>query len=60
MEEMTIEEIAVDGYYVVSGIARHEYKQGSKFVARVKLIGILGQSGRVSPPSSVHINHVQR
>ena len=24
--------MAVDGYYVVAGIARHEYKQGSKFL----------------------------
>ena len=23
---------AVDGYYVVAGIARHEYKQGLKFL----------------------------
>ena len=28
MEEMTTEEMALDGYYVVAGIARHEYKQG--------------------------------
>ena len=32
LEEMTADEMAVDGYYVVAGIARHEYKQGSKFV----------------------------
>ena len=24
--------MAVDGYYVVAGIACHEYKQGSKFL----------------------------
>ena len=24
--------MAVDGYYVVAGIARHEYKQGWKFL----------------------------
>ena len=24
--------MAVDGYYVVAGIARHEYKQGCKFL----------------------------
>ena len=32
LEEMTAEEIAVDGYYIVAGIARHEYKQGWKFL----------------------------
>ena len=30
--EMTADEMAVDGYYVVAGIARHEYKQNWKFV----------------------------
>ena len=29
---MTAEEMAVDGYYVVAGIARHKYKQGWKFL----------------------------
>ena len=32
LEEMTTDEMAVDGYYVVAGIARHEYKQGWKFL----------------------------
>ena len=32
LEEMTDNEMAVDGYYVVAGIARHEYKQGCKFL----------------------------
>ena len=32
LEEMTADEIAVDGYYVVAGIARHEYQQGWKFL----------------------------
>ena len=32
LEEMTAKEMAVDGYYVVAGIARHEYKQGWKFL----------------------------
>ena len=32
LEEMTAEEMAVDGYYVVAGFARHEYKQGWKFL----------------------------
>ena len=29
---MTANEVAVDGYYVVAGIARHEYKQGWNFL----------------------------
>ena len=29
---MTANEMAVDSYYVVAGIARHEYKQGPKFL----------------------------
>ena len=32
LEEMTADEMAVDGYYVVAGIARHEYKQCWKFL----------------------------
>ena len=32
LEEMTAGEMAVDGYHVVAGIARHEYKQGWKFL----------------------------
>ena len=32
LEEMTADDIAVDGYYVVAGIARHEYKEGWKFL----------------------------
>ena len=28
LQEMTADETAVHGYYVVAGIARHEYKQG--------------------------------
>ena len=28
LEEMTADAMAVHGYYVVAGIARHEYKQG--------------------------------
>ena len=32
LEEMIADEMAVDGYYVVAGIARHEYKQGWKFL----------------------------
>ena len=32
LEEMIADEMAVNGYCVVAGIARHKYKQGSKFV----------------------------
>ena len=32
LEEMTADQMAVDGYYVVTGIARHEYKQGWNFL----------------------------
>ena len=32
LEEMIAEEMAVDGYHVVAGIARHEYKHGWKFL----------------------------
>ena len=32
LEEMTADEMAVDGYYVVAGIARHAYKQGWTFL----------------------------
>ena len=31
LKQMTAHEMAVHGYYVVAGIARHEYKQGWKF-----------------------------
>ena len=32
LKEMTADEMAVDGYYVVAGIARQEYKKGWKFL----------------------------
>ena len=32
LEEMTAHEMAVNGYYMVAGIARQEYKQGWKFL----------------------------
>ena len=32
LEEMTAGKMALDGYYVVAGIARHEYKEGWKFL----------------------------
>ena len=38
LEEMTADERAVDGYYVVAGIARHEYKQGWKFLTLVMVL----------------------
>ena len=31
-EDMTAKEIAFDGYYVVAVTARHQYKQGFKFL----------------------------
>ena len=34
LEEMTADEMAVDGYYVVTGMGRHEYKQGWKILTR--------------------------
>ena len=32
LEAMTADEMAEDGYYVVGGIARQEYKRGLKFI----------------------------
>ena len=32
LEEMTADGMAVDGYYVVAGIAHQEYKQGWKYL----------------------------
>ena len=32
LEEMTADEMTVDGYHMVAGIVRHEYRQGLKFV----------------------------
>ena len=32
LQEMTADEMAVDGYHLVAGIARHKNKQGSKFL----------------------------
>ena len=40
LEEMTAEEMAVDGYYVVAGIARQEYKQGWKFLTLLDGYGL--------------------
>ena len=32
LEEVTADEMAVDGYYVIAGVARHEYKEGCNFL----------------------------
>ena len=40
LEEMTADEMAVDGYYVVAGIARREYKQGWKFLTLLDGYGL--------------------
>ena len=32
VEEMTTDEMVVDGYYVLIGIVSHKYKQGWKFL----------------------------
>ena len=32
LEEITVDEMAVDGYYVVAGIARHEHQLASNFL----------------------------
>ena len=52
LEEMTADEMAVDGYYVVAGIARHEYKQGWKFLT---LWDGYGLSEATCEPMSVFI-----
>ena len=52
LEEMTADEMAVDGYYVVAGIARHEYKQGWKFLT---LSGGYGLSEVTREPMSAFI-----
>ena len=40
LEEMTADEMTVDGYYVVAGIARQEYKQGRKFLTLCDRYGL--------------------
>ena len=52
LEEMTAKEMAVDGYYVVAGIARHEYKQGWKFLT---LWQGYGPSEAIGEPMSAFI-----
>ena len=51
-EEMTAEEMAVDGYYVVAGIACHEYEQGWKLVTLRERAGV---SEATPEPMSVFI-----
>ena len=52
MEEMTADEMAVDGYYVVAGIARHEYQQDWKILI---LWDGYGLSEAMSEPMSAFI-----
>ena len=52
IEEMTADEMAVNGYYVVAGIARYEYKQGWKFLT---LWDGFGLSEATSEPMSALI-----
>ena len=52
LEEMTADQMAVDGYYVVVGIGRHEYKQGWKFLT---LWDGYGPSEATSEPMSAFI-----
>ena len=52
LKEMTADEMVVDGYYVVAGIAHHEYKQGWKFLT---LWGGYGLSQATWEPMSAFI-----
>ena len=52
LEKMTADEVAPDGYYVVAGIVRHEYKQGWKFCI---LWDGYGLSEATSEPMSVFL-----
>ena len=60
LEEMTAEETAVNGYYVVAGIARHEYKQRWKFLTLLEgyavseatwepMSALIQPNGRINP-----------
>ena len=49
LKEMTADEMAVDGYYVVAGIAHHEYKQGWKFLTLWDGYGLSEATTRNSP-----------
>ena len=55
LEEMTADDMAVDGYYVVVGIARHEYKQGWRFLT---LLDGYGLSEATWEPMSAFIQPV--
>ena len=52
LEEMTANEMSVDGYYVSAGIARHEYNQGWKLLT---LWDGYGQSEAAWEPMSAFI-----
>ena len=59
LEEMTANEMVVDGYYVVAGIARHEYKQGWKFLTLWDGYGLSEatcepMSAFIKPDGSIH------
>ena len=59
LEEMTADEIAVDGYYVVADIARHEYKQGWEFLTLPDGYGLSEatwepMSAFIQPDASIH------
>ena len=56
---MTADEIAVDGYYVVEGIARHEYKPGWKFLTLWDCYGLSeatwkSMSAFIQPDGTIH------
>ena len=59
LQEMTADEMAVDGYYVVAGIAPQEYKQGWKFLTLWDGSGLSEatwepMSGFVQPDGSIN------
>ena len=51
LDKMTATEMAVDGYYVLAGIARHEYKQGWNVRAFGKAMEVLRRPGSPCQPS---------